>query len=187
MFASMDFTVRKGAGTVVWLLALWCTACGAPTTAPRDSSPASAADSAADSGAESASESVAESAMAAAAEAGAEAEELSAAARALDQLSSAYDDLAALVDRNPGEAVQWAQDDIENLGDWEYRIEEYDAGLPTPDLQAQLNALGEERWEVFWMEATPAGVRVYLKRSSISYLSRLPLSALVRLLSGGGQ
>ena len=112
--------------------------------------------------------------------------EASRTARALDELSAAYDQLAALVDRNPGEAVDWAQGDIENLGDFEYRIIEFDR-LPADDLETELNALGNERWEVFWMESTAAGVRVYVKRPSISYLSRLPLSTLVRLLSGNAQ
>jgi hypothetical protein len=110
----------------------------------------------------------------------------SARARALEELSGAYDELAALLDRNPGEAVQWAQEDIENLGDWEYRIVEI-SNLSTSDLEAELNELGNERWEVFWMESMQPGVRVYLKRSSVSYLSRLPLSALARLLGNGGE
>jgi len=143
--------------------AIVCAACGVPSTPDR---PAAVGESAAEPAAEPA--------------------EVSAAARALEELSGAYDDLAALVDRNPGEAVQWAQGDLENLGDFEYRILEF-AGLTAAELEAELNSLGDERWEVFWMEATPTGVRVYLKRSAISYLSRLPLSAIVRLFGGGGQ
>jgi hypothetical protein len=114
------------------------------------------------------------------------AEDASRTSRALDELSEAYADLAALVDRNPGEAVEWAQDDIENLGDFEYRIVEF-ARMPVEQLEAEFNAIGDERWEVFWMEPTETGLRVYARRSSISYLSRLPLSALVRLFSGNGQ
>jgi hypothetical protein len=110
---------------------------------------------------------------------------LTAAQRAVEQLSSAYDELAQLVDRDPGQAVDWAQGDIENLGDWEYRIVEFDG--PAEAIETGLNALGDERWEVYWIEPTHDGVRVYLKRPSISYLSRVPLSDLLRMFGGGGQ
>ena len=49
----------------------------------------------------------------------------------------------------------------------------------------ELNALGDERWEVFWIEPAPGGLRVYLKRPSVSYLSRVPLTTLLRLLAIG--
>jgi hypothetical protein len=110
-------------------------------------------------------------------------DEVSATARALERLSSAYADLA---DHDPGEAVQWAQDDFENLGDWEYRVVEF-AGLESGSLESELNALGGDRWEVFWVENRGPGVRVYLKRPAISVLSKIPLSTLLRLLPGGGQ
>lgn len=115
-----------------------------------------------------------------------EAGESTATSRALEELSAAYEELSGLVDRDPGEAVEWAESDLENLGDFEYRIVEIpdgDAGA----IEAELNALGDERWEVFWVQPVDgAATRYYLKRSSISYLSRLPLSAMLRLFGGGG-
>ena len=104
--------------------------------------------------------------------------------RAVERLAQTYDELAALLERNSGDAMGWAQEDIENLGDWEYRIVELDDESPEA-LEAELNTLGDERWEAYWVESTRRGVRVYLKRSSISYLSRVPLSTLGRLLGGG--
>ena len=103
---------------------------------------------------------------------------------AVERLAAAYAELGGLLERNPGEAMQWAEADIENLGDWEYRIVELGDSSPE-SLAAELNALGDERWEAYWVESRPGGLRVFLKRSSISYLSRLPLSSLARLLAGG--
>ena len=87
----------------------------------------------------------------------------------------------------PKDALEWAQQDLRHIGDWEYRI----VDLPREDpesRQARLNELGSERWEAFWMEPAGNGMRVYLKRRSKSWLEKIPLSELRRLWpsSGGG-
>jgi len=87
----------------------------------------------------------------------------------------------------PKDALEWARQDLHRIGDWEYRI----VDLPREDAhsrQARLNELGSERWEAFWMEPAGDGLRVYLKRRSRSWLEKLPLSELRRLVpSGGGE
>lgn len=110
----------------------------------------------------------------------------SATARALEELSAAYRSLAGLLDQGSDEAVERVQGDIENLGDWEYRIVELEDDTAEA-LETELNTLGNERWEVYWVEPQRDGIRFYLKRPSISYLSRVPLSTLLRMLSGAGQ
>ena len=80
--------------------------------------------------------------------------------------------------------VSWAADDIENLGDWEYRVENL-AFTSAEDLAEQLNTFGNDRWEVIWLEKTPSGFLAILKKPSISYLSKIPLSQLGRLVIGG--
>lgn len=110
----------------------------------------------------------------------------SATARALDALTAAYNDLTSRAGEGGTEAVDWAQGDIENLGDWEYRIVDLE-GLTAEEMQGELNTLGDDRWEVYWVADTPGGVRFFLKRPSISYLSRVPLSTLLRVLAGGAQ
>ena len=105
-------------------------------------------------------------------------------ARMVEQLSAVYADLAALVGDNPSQAVGWAQEDIENLGDWEYRIVEIDE-RDDADVESALNALGDERWEVYWVADGNGGAKFYLKRPSLSYLSRVPLSTLLRIFPGG--
>jgi hypothetical protein len=108
------------------------------------------------------------------------------AATMLEQLTSVYADLAALIGDNPAEAVGWAQEDLENLGDWEYRIvtidEEDDAAIET-----ELNALGNERWEVYWVDEGNDGTRFFLKRAALSYLSRVPVATMLRVFGGGEQ
>ena len=113
--------------------------------------------------------------------------DLSATERALAQLSAAYGELAERFGDEPGNAISWAEADIESLGDWEYRVVVLPDGGPPAALEEALNLLGQERWEAYWMESSRDGLRVFLKRPSISFLSRVPLSTLVRMLTGGGQ
>jgi len=115
-----------------------------------------------------------------------EAEELSATQRALGELAAAYEGLSGLLGQGSDEAVGRVQDDIENLGDWEYRIVELSNASPEA-LESELNLLGDERWEAYWVQPLADEVRIYLKRPSISYLSRVPMSTLLRMLSGGAQ
>ena len=84
----------------------------------------------------------------------------------------------------PKDALEWAQQDLNRMGDWEYKI----VDLPREDpesRQARLNELGSERWEAFWMEPAGNGIRVYLKRRSKSWLEKIPLSELRRLWPSG--
>lgn len=87
----------------------------------------------------------------------------------------------------PKDALEWTQQDLRRIGDWEYKI--VDLPLEGPQSrQARLNELGAERWEAFWMEPAGEGIRVYLKRRSRSWLEKVPLSELRRLVpSGGGE
>ena len=102
---------------------------------------------------------------------------------AFERLQQEYEELVA--DRG-GDPVKWAAEDIENLGDWEYRVET----IPFENNEAfatALNALGNDRWEVIWMEPSPEGFLVILKKPSVSLLSKIPLSQLGRLLMEGGE
>jgi hypothetical protein len=112
--------------------------------------------------------------------------EQSATDRALEELATAYEGLAGLFNEGSGQAVERVQEDIENLGDWEYRIVEIPDG-PAEEQEQRLNELGNERWEVYWVQPAADNVRFYLKRPSISYLSRVPLSTLMRIIPGAGQ
>ena len=113
---------------------------------------------------------------------GGETDEPSAAERALEELQNQYDELAG--DRLDA-PVKWASDDLENIGDWEYKVVDL-AGIPVADWETSLNELGDERWEIVWIEAGVDGRVAILKRPAVSLLSKIPLSQLGRLLMGGG-
>lgn len=100
--------------------------------------------------------------------------------KALEDLQEKYAELAG--DRLD-KPVQWASEDIENIGDWEYRIVEF-AALGAGDWEAELNNYGNDRWEVAWVEASPTGRVVMFKRPAISLLSKIPLSQLGRMMIG---
>ena len=109
-----------------------------------------------------------------------ESQETSATQRALDELQKQYDEL---IKDKVDVPVEWATDDLENIGDWEYRVESLSYRSPE-ELQAQLNAFGNERWEVIWLEEAPGGFLAVLKKPSISYLSKIPITQLGRIVIG---
>ena len=84
----------------------------------------------------------------------------------------------------PSDAYAWAKSDIERIGDWEYQVVRLDAESDAAILE-HLDALGSERWEVFWLERQGAELRVFLKRPARSYLRLLPVSELSRLVPIG--
>ena len=90
--------------------------------------------------------------------------------KAMEQVKQLYEEAKK---RAPDDAVEWAKEDIQRWGDWEYRVvvlPEGEAGA----LEAQLNEYGEERWEVFWVDRDAGNLRIFLKRPSKSYLRGLP-------------
>ena len=110
-------------------------------------------------------------------------QEPSAAERALNELQEKYDEL---VEDRFGDPVQWAADDIENIGDWDYRVEQlsFSSG---EELASQLNEFGNEKWEVIWLERTPDGFLVVMKKPAVSYISRIPLSQLGKFIIPGSE
>ena len=109
---------------------------------------------------------------------GGEADEQSAADKALEELQTKYDELTQKEIDNP---VQWAADDLENIGDWEYKVEEFSSSDPE-ELEAVLNDLGDERWEVIWIEKNADGYVVFLKKPSVSYLNKIPFASFGRFI-----
>ncbi|MEO1202109.1 MAG: hypothetical protein AAFX10_05355 [Pseudomonadota bacterium] len=104
--------------------------------------------------------------------------EPSTAEKAIEELRQQYEDLAGDGFDDP---VRWAAEDIENIGDWDYRVLDIEAPTAS-DFEAALNELGDDRWEAFWVEPRQDGYRVLLRKPSISYLSKVPLSQLGRLI-----
>ena len=81
-----------------------------------------------------------------------------------------------------GKSKEWVLKDIENIGDWEYKVESYDPDK-TKDLEKKLNELGKERWECFWVESSKKEKVFYFKRTKMSYMSKIPTGAILRIMS----
>ncbi len=113
----------------------------------------------------------------------AESPEPSATQKTLDELQAKYDELTA---ERLDDPVQWASDDLENIGDWEYRVVELPSAASAAELETALNELGNDRWELVWIEETSSGSQAILKRPAVSLLSKIPLSQLGRLIMGSG-
>lgn len=109
-----------------------------------------------------------------------ESTEPSATQRAINDLQAKYDELVEDELESP---VKWASDDLENIGDWEYKVIDLTDGCAAA-METTLNELGNDRWEVFWIENSNE-YRIMLKRPSRSYLSRIPLSQIDRFVIGG--
>lgn len=103
--------------------------------------------------------------------------------KAVENLQQQYDELIA---ERGGDPVEWAASDLENLGDWEYRVETLKL-VSEEDFAATLNEFGNDRWEVIWLERTPGGFMVIMKKPSISLLSKIPLSQLGRFVIDGSE
>lgn len=105
-------------------------------------------------------------------------DEPSATEKTLNELQKKYDDLT---EGELDDPMQWASEDLKKIGDWEYKVLEV-GNVAAVELEQTLNEAGSERWEVIWMEKTLEGHVIVMKRSSISYLSKIPLSQIGRLV-----
>ena len=85
-----------------------------------------------------------------------------------------------------GKSKEWLLKDIQNIGDWEYKIEKFSL-KNSKDLEIRLNQLGSERWQCFWVEQGNDNTKsFYFKRTKMSYLSKIPTGALLRIMADFG-
>jgi biopolymer transport protein ExbB/TolQ len=85
-----------------------------------------------------------------------------------------------------GKSREWLLKDIQNIGDWEYKIEKFSL-KNSKDLEIRLNQLGAERWQCFWVEQGNDNTKsFYFKRNKMSYLSKIPTGALLRIMADFG-
>ena len=89
----------------------------------------------------------------------------------------------------PSNVYDWMKQDIESYGTWEYRVLWLGDRPSTAlaDVERELNALGRERWECFWVDVSLGGPRYYFKRPVRSYVSAIPLPTLLELLPHAGE
>ena len=81
-----------------------------------------------------------------------------------------------------GKSKEWLLKDIENIGDWEYKVESYDSEQ-AKEIEKKLNVLGKERWQCFWVESNKKQKTFYFKRTKLSYLSKIPTGAILRIMT----
>ena len=81
-----------------------------------------------------------------------------------------------------GKSKEWVLKDIENIGDWEYKVESY-GPEQAKEIEKKLNVLGKERWQCFWVESSKKEKVFYFKRSKMSYLSKIPTGAILRIMA----
>ena len=81
-----------------------------------------------------------------------------------------------------GKSKEWLLKDIENIGDWEYKVESY-GPEQAKEIEKKLNELGKERWQCFWVESSKKEKVFYFKRTKLSYLSKIPTGAILRIMT----
>ena len=103
--------------------------------------------------------------------------------RVLSRVEQLYESAIEAGETASSDAIEWAREDIQKIGDWEYRVVTLPA-LSDSALEEKLNELGSERWETFWVERTGSSLRLLLKRPARSYLKSIRVSDLARILPG---
>jgi hypothetical protein len=87
-------------------------------------------------------------------------------------------------EKTTGQLTQWVQEDLKKIGAWEYRIEVF----PFAELKAletQLNLLGEQRWECFWVEKRDAEYVMMFKKSKRSWIKSIPTQDILHFIPDG--
>jgi hypothetical protein len=87
------------------------------------------------------------------------------------------------IDKTGEDAKTWVKEDLEKIGDWEYKIVIVKENN-LEKLQNRLNEFGSARWECYWQETGKEGRLFFFKRKKISYLQRIPIGNLLRSYQG---
>ncbi len=102
-----------------------------------------------------------------------------------DQVVALYEQAKDAGETAAEDVYEWAREDVEKIGDWEYKVEY----LSNPNhiaLEKKLNELGIERWEAVWIDRQGPNLIVTLKRPSRTWLNKLPLGQLIKAAAGAG-
>jgi len=80
------------------------------------------------------------------------------------------------------DTVDWLKKDVKNIGAWEYKVVRLDID-ELSKIEEQLNLLGQEKWQCFWIKEDGDKAIMFFKRAKLSYLKSLPLKDLLKLIS----
>ena len=100
----------------------------------------------------------------------------------LQEVLKLYDQAVDAGETVSKDVYTWVQDDIQHIGDWEYKV----VSIPNPALEHRLNELGAERWEAIWLDRRGDTIEVTLKRSSRTWLNKLPIGELLKMATPEG-
>ena len=109
-----------------------------------------------------------------------------AAQEAWQRIESLYQRAVEAGEKVPDDVAEWAREDLQRIGRWEYRIEMFESA-DDEALEAHLNLLGQERWECYWLRPEQGATVLFLKRPARSYLRSIPVSDLLRLLPASSE
>jgi len=101
------------------------------------------------------------------------------------QVLALYQEAKGTSETAAEDVYEWAREDMQSIGDWEYKVE-YFSNPNHLALEKQLNELGTDRWEVVWIDRQGPNLIVTLKRPSRTWLNKLPLGQLLKLVAPGG-
>ena len=87
----------------------------------------------------------------------------------MEQLKELYEKAKESGEQVPKDVLEWAKADVKKIGTWDYKIVVF-SSESEESMVEELQKLGSERWECFWVEPTPDGKRFYMKKPVRSYL-----------------
>lgn len=83
----------------------------------------------------------------------------------------------------PADAYEWMKQDLERVGDWEYRVLVVDSAAEA-EIEERLNELGRDRWECFAALREAGSLHLLFKRPVESCVGMIPHNDLLKLLRG---
>jgi hypothetical protein len=101
-----------------------------------------------------------------------------------EEVQKLYEKAKDAGDDVPKNIADWAKAEFQRMGTWEYRFVRFDAISPT-EIEKELNVMGKEKWECFWLEREGNALRLAFKRPAQSYLQALPVKELMKLIAAG--
>ena len=101
------------------------------------------------------------------------------------EIRTLYEKAKETGEQVPGDFVAWLKQDLDRIGDWEYRLLVV-SSLSNDKLEAKLNELGADRWECFAVLHDGGTIRLFLKRPVKSYLKHVPITDMWKLVPSGG-
>jgi hypothetical protein len=105
--------------------------------------------------------------------------------RVIAQIRELYEQAKASGERVPADLWAWVREDLARVGAWEYRVVRMQGAEP-PQLEAELNTLGRERWECVAISPgkEPKDLVLVFKRPMKTYLGQLNVRDVLRVLPG---